>query len=98
MPLLDAFGPSQILFAVLGLMFGAFVQGAAGFAYGMIAIPVLLWVGLSLPQSVALISTTVVVQTAAGVWRFREHVVWRDLPGVAAGRFLGLPVGLLSMA
>ena len=98
MPLLEALGPLQILFAVVGLMLGAFVQGAVGFAYGMIAIPVLLWAGLSLPQSVALVSTTVIVQTSAGVWRFRKHVVGRDLPGVAVGRYAGLPVGLLVMA
>ena len=98
MPLIDSLGSLQIVFAVLGVVLGAFVQGAAGFAYGMIAIPVLLWAGLSLPQSVGLVCTTVIVQTAAGVWRFRRHVVWRDLPGVAAGRYLGLPVGLLIMA
>lgn len=98
MPLLETLGPPQIVFGLLGLMLGAFVQGAVGFAYGMIAIPVLLWAGLSLPESVALVSTTVIVQTAAGVWRFRTHVVWRDLPGVAAGRYAGLPVGLLIMA
>ena len=98
MPLIDSLGHCKSCSRWLGLMLGAFVQGAVGFAYGMIAIPVLLWAGLSLPQSVALVSTTVIAQTAAGVWRFRRHVVWRDLPGVAAGRYAGLPVGLLIMA
>ncbi len=98
MPLIESLGVLPLLIAVVGLLLGAFVQGAVGFAYGMIAIPVLLWAGLSLPQAVALVSMTVIVQTAAGVWRFRRHVVWRDLPGVAAGRFAGLPAGLWLMA
>lgn len=98
MPLIESLDPLQIVLAALGLMLGSFVQGAVGFAYGMIAIPVLLWAGLSLPQSVAVVSTTVIVQTAAGVWRFRRDVVWRDLPGVAIGRYAGLPIGLLAMA
>lgn len=98
MPMIESLGLMQIAFGLTGLVLGAFVQGAVGFAYGMIVIPVLLWAGLSLPQSVALVSTTVIVQTAAGVWRFRQHVVARDLVGVAVGRYAGLPIGLLVMA
>ncbi|MEM1107623.1 MAG: sulfite exporter TauE/SafE family protein [Planctomycetota bacterium] len=98
MPILETLSAAQILLAVGALLLGAFVQGAVGFAYGLIATPLLLWAGLPLPEAVGAVGGAGLVQTATGCWKFRRHIVWRDLPGLAAGRTLGLPFGILVMA
>ena len=92
---IEAWGLALSL-AALGL--GAFVQGASGFAYGLIAIPLLIWVGLPLPAAVAVVLTTTLVQTLAGVWQFRDALVWRDARAMMVFRTAAMPVGLLLMA
>ncbi|MBB6429643.1 sulfite exporter TauE/SafE family protein [Algisphaera agarilytica] len=98
MPLLEQLGTAHLLFAIGALALGAFVQGAAGFGFGLVSVPLLIWAGLDLHQAVAVLGTTVLTQTAAGSWKFRKHIVWRDMPGMMVGRMIGVPIGLVIMA
>ncbi|MEM9419609.1 MAG: sulfite exporter TauE/SafE family protein [Planctomycetota bacterium] len=98
MPIHEQLDPAQIVFAIFAVALGSFVQGAAGFGFGLITVPLLIWAGLDLPMAVAVLGATVLVQTAAGSWKFRKHIVWRDLPGMMVGRMIGVPIGLAIMA
>ncbi|MEM6853208.1 MAG: sulfite exporter TauE/SafE family protein [Planctomycetota bacterium] len=97
MPTLDELTAAQVAMMLGALLLGSFVQGATGFAFGLLATPLLIWAGLSLPAAVAAVLTAVLAQTAAGSWRFRDAIVWRDLPTVMVTRNLGLPLGLIVM-
>ncbi|MEM7624950.1 MAG: sulfite exporter TauE/SafE family protein [Planctomycetota bacterium] len=97
MPIFDELSAAQIVLLIGALGLGAFVQGAVGFAYGLISTPLLIWIGLPLPTAVAWVLTAVLTQTLTGCWRFRRSIVWRDLPGMMVGRMLGLPAGLVMM-
>lgn len=89
MPDLAAFA---LLAAVLSL--GIFVQSAAGFAAGLLIVPVLLWSGFSIPEAQISLIVATIPQNLWGVWTFRDTVEPRQLVVPAALRLLWLPVGV----
>lgn len=76
----------------------SFVQGVIGFGAGMIAVPIMVWVGVDLPLAVGALLPAVLVQTVYGVWRFRSDWVWRDLIHLNIYRLPLMPVGIGIMA
>lgn len=66
------------------MLLGCFVQGAVGFAAGMICISLSLWIGLPLPECILIAMVASTVQCLGGVWNLR---------GEAGGRHLWLPIG-----
>ena len=76
------------------LALGAMVQSATGFGIVMMALPLLLWLGLSLPQGVALLLGGAVVQTAWGSWRYRAQIEREHLIPIGASTLLAVPLGL----
>ena len=76
------------------LFAGGALQGAVGFAYTLLALPLLLWLGLPLRQAVTLIVVSILFQAAHGAWRLRAHIAWREVAWASAVRYAGLPLGL----
>jgi len=77
------------------ILFGAsMVQAIAGFAFNLLAIPLLIWSGLSLPQSVALTAIPIFVQLSVSGFKLRDAVVWHDLKLPIVIRYLTLPIGI----
>jgi uncharacterized membrane protein YfcA len=83
-----AFAAGAILFVSSGL------QSIIGFAFNLLAVPLLLWSGFSLAQAVALTSIPILVQVSVATWKLRDAVVWRDVLPAAAIRYLTLPIGI----
>jgi uncharacterized membrane protein YfcA len=75
-----------LLLICVVLMLGSALQSAAGFAFGMFAIPLLMLLGLPSPQAIAVISICGAVQTIYAVWVHREAAHWRL---VAAATLVG---------
>lgn len=73
---------------------GSLVQGAIGFALGLIAVPLLVEAGFSLSQAVALTTLSIGVQVAFGAWQLRDHIPWPDVKLAAACRYLTVPIGI----
>ncbi len=73
---------------------GSIVQGTIGFALGMIAVPLLVEVGYSLSQAVALTTLAIGIQVTFGAWQLREHIPWHDVKMAALLRYLTVPVGI----
>lgn len=86
-----------IILAGIILFFGSAVQGAIGFALGMIAVPLLLEVGFSLSQAIALTTLAIGIQVMFGAWKLREHIPWQDVKLAAVVRYLTVPVGVLLL-
>jgi uncharacterized membrane protein YfcA len=87
-------GAEQILYAALILFGASMIQAMVGFAFNLIAIPLLVWAGFSLAQSVAMTSIPIFVQLSLNVWKLRHYIVWRDLTFPVLIRFVTLPVGI----
>ncbi|GAB4427768.1 MAG: sulfite exporter TauE/SafE family protein [Anaerolineae bacterium] len=78
----------------LTLFLGSALQGAVGFAFGLFAIPLLVWLGVSLGEAVALMSISIFVQVLVGTWQLRREVRWREVWLGTAIRYATLPLGL----
>jgi hypothetical protein len=73
---------------------GALVQSSVGFGMGLVATPLLVFAGCSLPQAIASLLPNVLVQTAFSCWRYRRDLPWADVAPICLWRYLGLPVGV----
>lgn len=87
----------QLILAGLILLFGSFVQGAIGFALGMIAVPLLVDAGYSLSQAVALTTLSIGIQVLVGAWQLRRHIPWQDVKLAAVTRYATVPIGILLL-
>ncbi len=87
-------GAEPILLAAVILFVSSLIQAMIGFAFNLIAIPLLIWSGFSLAESVAMTAIPIFVQLSLNSWKLRRHIVWRDLPVPVTVRFLTLPVGI----
>lgn len=76
---------------------GSLVQGAIGFALGMIAVPLLVEAGFSLAQAVALTTLSIGIQVIFGAWQLRKHIPWGDVKLAAIVRYLTVPIGILLL-
>ncbi|MCC9643489.1 TSUP family transporter [Rhodopirellula sp. JC740] len=83
------------LVAVLSL--GIFVQAAAGFAAGLLIVPLLLWAGYTIPEAQTSLLVATVPQNIWGVISFRDSLEGKRLIAPGAARLLFLPVGVLTL-
>jgi len=72
----------------------AFIQGAAGFGYAMVMMPVLLWLDFSLADAIILSAVTSVVQVSLGCFQLRKYLRWGIALKALVVRTAGIPIGL----
>jgi len=84
----------QIILAAIILFFSSMTQAMIGFAFNLIAIPLLIWAGFSLAEAVVLTSIPIFVQLTTNTWKLRDAIVWRDVVPAAFIRYLTLPIGI----
>lgn len=87
----------SLLLAGVIMFGGSIVQGAIGFALGMIAVPLLVEAGFSLSQSVALTTLAIGIQVLFAAWKLRAHIPWQDVKLAAIARYLTVPIGVLLL-
>ncbi len=81
----------------LVLFLAAALQGAVGFAVALFGIPLLLWVGCTLPVAIALILTTSITQSLSCAWKLSEQLDWKQILPATGFRLVGLPLGLVAL-
>jgi uncharacterized membrane protein YfcA len=72
---------------------GALVAGLSGFAFGLVAASIWLYVLSPLQTAMLIIAFGLIVQGFA-VWKFRRALDWKKLWPFVAGAALGVPVGV----
>jgi len=86
------------ILAIAGILcFASTVQSAIGFAYALVATPLLIWIGMSLPNAITLVATCSFVQSAIGARHLRASVPWRLALIATTVRVGTLIVGLLLL-
>lgn len=88
---------ATLLTVALVVFLGGFVQGAVGFAFSLIATPLLVLSGLPVVSSVLVVATSISIQSTTATVRLFRHVPWHDVLRAAAIRLIGLPLGLVSL-
>ncbi|KAA1259785.1 Sulfite exporter TauE/SafE [Rubripirellula obstinata] len=80
------------------LCLGIFVQAAAGFAGGMLIVPLLMWFGYSIPAAQVALLIATIPQNLYGVWALRSDISVRQLaiPGLARVAFFPLGIWVLA--
>ncbi|MEM9368610.1 MAG: sulfite exporter TauE/SafE family protein [Planctomycetota bacterium] len=76
---------------------GILVQAAAGFAGGLVIVPLMLWAGYSVPEAQSALLVATIPQNVAGVWSFRDAIEPNRLVGPAMGRLIALPIGVAAL-
>ena len=81
--------------AVIALImtFGSIVQGTVGFASGMIAVPLLVVFGLSIPEAATINLVSTSVQNITGATKLWSHLEPRELILPVSLRCLAIPLG-----
>jgi len=87
----------QLLLPAVILFFGSFIQGTVGFAFGLVAMPALIWAGLPLSDAVAMISVANLFQGAFASYDLRRHIPWREVIPATAIRYLTMPLGIVIL-
>lgn len=94
--LLQGFEP-ELLAGLAGLALivaaGAGLQSAAGFGFGMFAIPLIMLLGRPSYEAIAIVAVCSFVQTAWGSWIYRREVHWPTALLIALGTVIVMPAG-----
>ena len=86
------FGSMFVTLAILGLSVA--LQSLVGFGLGMVAVPLLLWQGYSLEQSVFLALSLSLFSSVIAAAQMRDRLPWRTSARAAAFRVVGVVPGL----
>jgi uncharacterized membrane protein YfcA len=88
----------QVVATIFILAGSACLQATVGFAAGLMGIPLLLWVGNTLPEAQVLIITAMLPQNALLLVKLRRHITPREIALPAAVRLSFMPLGILLLA
>ncbi|WP_280966219.1 MULTISPECIES: sulfite exporter TauE/SafE family protein [unclassified Bradyrhizobium] len=83
----------EIPLFIIATFAGALVAGLSGFAFGLVAASIWLYI-LTPLQSVSLIIAFGLIVQAYSVWKLRSALDWRRLWPFILGAALGVPVGV----
>ncbi|NOX15647.1 MAG: sulfite exporter TauE/SafE family protein [Epsilonproteobacteria bacterium] len=70
------------------------IQGIVGFAFNIFAIPLLIWSGLGLSESISITAIPIFFQSATSTYKFRSHVLWKEVTVATIFRYMGIPIGI----
>lgn len=87
----------ELLLFLFATFAGAFIAGLSGFAFGLVAASLWLYM-LSPSQRAALIVGFGLLVQGHSVWKLRRALDWRKLWPFVAGAALGVPVGVTLLA
>lgn len=87
------FGPLVITLAILSLSVA--LQSLVGFGLGMVSIPLLLWQGYSLEQSVFLGLSLSLFSSVIAAAQMKDQLPWRTSARASAFRLVGVVPGLV---
>lgn len=87
------YSPHEIALIAAIMTFGSLVQGAVGFASGMIGVPLLVLAGFSIPEAATINLVATGVQNTTGAWKLWPHLEPRELVVPVVTRWMVIPCG-----
>ena len=89
---MDGFSLDLVIF-LIATFAGALVAGLSGFAFGLVAASIWLYILTPLQTATLIIAFGLIVQ-GYSVWKLRHALDWRKLWPFIAGAAIGVPVGV----
>lgn len=86
-----------IIPAIIVLILGSALQSAAGFAFGMFAIPLLILLGAEAYEAIAIISVCGTIQTLIGIRALRQYIDWMQVALMTILASLFIPIGVVTL-
>src|SRR5262250_3797452 len=86
----------EIPLFLLATFAGAFVAGLSGFAFGLIAASIWLYILTPLQSATLIVAFGLIVQ-GYSVWKLRGALDWRKLWPFVLGAAFGVPAGVLLL-
>ena len=86
--------PTEIALIATIMTFGSIVQGALGFASGLLGVPLLVLSGFSLPEAATINLVSTSIQNITGAWKLWPHLEPRELVFPVLVRWLAIPCGV----
>lgn len=94
---LSHYSPAQWALIAGAMTLGSVIQGAVGFASGLIGVPLLVMGGVPLHEAATINFLLTSVQNTAGAVRLREELTFRETALPVVLRWVGLPLGAAAM-
>jgi uncharacterized protein len=89
--------PAELATIALVMTFGSVVQGAVGFASGLLGVPLLMLYGFSLLEATVINFVSTSVQNLTGALQLGSHLKPSDVVAPTLLRCMGLPLGTLAL-
>jgi uncharacterized membrane protein YfcA len=90
--------PTHDLIVIAAIMtLGSLMQGALGFASGLVGVPLLILSGFSLLDATVINFISTAPQNIFGAVQLSEHLDWRDIVWPTGFRALAMPVGFMAL-
>ena len=88
----------NVFYLIIGSLAGI-SMGTIGIGAGLITMPLLIYSGLSIPQSVAVAMVMQLLpQSAPGVYHYRKYILWTPTILVVLGSVIGIWIGSLIVS
>ncbi|MGW7531833.1 sulfite exporter TauE/SafE family protein [Amycolatopsis sp. NPDC054798] len=86
-----------MILGALAVAFAGFIGGLTGFGASLVGTPLLLLIGLPLPQVVVINLITTMITRLAVLHRERDHIAWRRVAVLGAASLPGAAAGALTL-
>jgi len=87
---------SILLLTTVGsiLFISSLIQGIVGFAFNLFAIPLFIWSGFGLAESISLSAIPIFAQSLTATIRLQKHIKWKEVLSATMIRYLAIPIGI----
>ena len=87
----------QLIAIGIIFFFSSILQGAVGFAFGLFAVPMLVWAGVNLSEAVAITSVSIFIQVLTSTYQLRIHIKWKEVRLATLVRYFTVPIGIVLL-
>jgi uncharacterized membrane protein YfcA len=91
------YSPHDLALIGLIMTLGSVMQGALGFASGLVGVPLLVLSGFSLLEATVINFISTAVQNFTGAVQLREHIEWKEVAWPITFRAVTMPLGLYAL-
>jgi uncharacterized membrane protein YfcA len=81
----------------VALVSASVLQSVTGFGFALFAIPIMIWLGMTLPQAIAVSLGSLAIQTLHATIHLRKEVKWRSVVSSSGVRLIALPLGMFVL-